>query len=147
MNKRIAKWFEEGRFYEALTGKGKYFVMNHTYRSHHDVLLVLYTMIEWAFGTNNIDSCASYFTTALNRICKEDPLVGLNIINCYLIATEGHKDPKLPMKLESFREVVNQGLKIDHRYSVEKKEQIESLLKTIRKTLPDFIVKRDEKGD
>jgi len=132
MNERIAKWFQNGDFYQALVGKDGYFVMDHTYRNHHDVLLVIHTMIEWAFNTNNIDSCTANFSAALSRICKEDPLTGLDIINCYLIATEGKRKVKLPVKWQTLQGSLNYGLKIDHGYSQEQREQIKSLLNAIK---------------
>jgi hypothetical protein len=137
MNEKIAQWFQDNKFYEAFSGDGDYFVMDHTYRSHHDLILVLSTMIDWAFEKNEVISCAKKFTSALIRIIKENPVKALSIINGYLLVSTSPKQ-QLPINFEYLRDLLEVELKNDKKIPELEKYQIESLTEAISKKLPLF---------
>ena len=137
MNKKIAQWFQDGKFYEAFSGEGDYFVMDHTYRSHHDLILVLSTMIDWAFEKNEVISCAENFTSAVIRIIKENPAKALSIINGYLLVSTSPK-LQLPINFEYLSDFLKVELKNDRRFPESEKKKIGFLTKAIINKLPMF---------
>jgi hypothetical protein len=144
MNQQIVKWFQEGKFYESLVGAGEYFVMEHTYQNDHDLILVISTMIKWAFEKRGVEDSSDKFVSALVKICKEDPIKALDIINCYLIVSEAIK-MKLSVEFESLYDILIQSIKGRTDYGVSERKQMSLLMEAIGKKLPAFR-KWKEKG-
>lgn len=134
-NPRVLSWLKAGNFYEALIGKDKYFLADSTYRSSHDLLLVISTMFAWAKEEHELVS--RKFDEALRRICGEDILIFLDVINVYLIIKKDVKET-LSINIDDYAELLSHT-KIDpNKYSDEEKYQINCLLKALKKKVPAF---------
>ncbi|WP_442510678.1 hypothetical protein SH528x_002316 [Novipirellula sp. SH528] len=48
LNRQFARWFDDGRIRDALLGRGDCFVGDSTFRSSHDSLLAMQTLLQWA---------------------------------------------------------------------------------------------------
>lgn len=60
MNKNISKWLDLGAIRESILGQGDYFIQDHIYRSEHDLILVISTIIEWTeLSRENLTSAST----------------------------------------------------------------------------------------
>lgn len=61
-------WFDEGKIKEAILGEGDYFIMDHTYRSEHDLITVLSTLDTWITTDEKQAQASIAFYDSLNEI-------------------------------------------------------------------------------
>lgn len=134
---QIVKWLEKGLFYEALTGKGDYFIFDPFYRGQHDNLLVVSTIVRWAKAFNKIEHAREKLFDAVNKILESDIVTGLDILNCYLIVRKETKI-SLEMPLDKLLSSAIKGVNKIHTPTVEVTEKINSLLVTVSKQIVAF---------
>ncbi len=87
LNPTIVRWIAKGKIKEALLGESPYFLPDNTFRTDHDVLLVIYVLIRWAFHKNKQLDCANDFTIAIQDISEANIIKGLEILLAYLIVS------------------------------------------------------------
>jgi hypothetical protein len=85
MNTHLQTLFSQGKAVEVLTGLGKYFTPDVTYRNEHDFILVVGELLEWA-RTGHYDDAAIAFGSASTTLLKtgrfED---ALRLVRSYFI--------------------------------------------------------------
>lgn len=130
LDNKIVKWLEVGLFYEALTGKGAYFIFDPFYRGEHDNLLVVSTIVRWAKAFNKIEYAREKLFSTANDILEADLFAGLDVVNCYLIVRRDMKI-SLDINLEELLPSAIKGLNNADALTTETAKRINSLLITI----------------
>jgi len=134
-NPRVLSWLKEGKFYECLSGKGKFFLSDYSYPSEHDILLVVSTVLEWA--KDEPEFVSDKFDKALRKIIEESVLTFLNIISSYLILKKSKKI-ELDINIKDYANLL-QSIKVHNdKYSDQEKYQISCLSAAIKKGVPEF---------
>ncbi len=67
LNPQIAAWLDAGYMREALLGEGECFLRDPTYRTEHNVLLVMQTILDWAYLNHTENTTAA----SLRKICTD----------------------------------------------------------------------------
>ena len=130
LDNKIVKCLEEGLFYEALSGKGAYFIFDPFYRGEHDKLLVVSTIVRWAKAFNKIEYAKEKLLSAAKDILEADLFAGLDVVNCYLIVRRDTKI-SLDINLEELLPSAIKGLNNADALTTETAKRINSLLITI----------------
>lgn len=73
LNKQVVGWFESGHMREALFGEGEYFLKDHTYRSSHAFMLVMYVLLHWANQNGSLESTGKQFEALLAAEASRSP--------------------------------------------------------------------------
>lgn len=87
MNNMIFLWFNNGLLKEALIGKGKFFIRDHTYRDKHDVILIISQMIEWV-DEEDIENFGDIFENIIIEIINEELFVAVEVLIAFFILKE-----------------------------------------------------------
>lgn len=134
LNPTIVTWLNDGKFLEALSGKSSYFLPDSTYRDEHDVFLVIYVMMKWAFENNKESFCVNHFVTSIKEISKYDIIKGLEIVLAYSIHSNDLKKT-LPIHITSLVKYLND--EINGQLTLEKAEfkKAEKLFVEVKKRL------------
>jgi hypothetical protein len=73
MNTQFQSWFESGKIVEALCGHGGYFVADHTYREHHDVILAVGQLFDWS-AQGHAEQSAKGFEVAVAKLLEDQDI-------------------------------------------------------------------------
>ena len=92
LNETVVSWLEQGKIREALLGKGDFFLADHTYRSYHDILLVIYVLICWAVDTFKVEETSEKFEKILLSLSVSDPWKCADVLLAYTIKAKGLKN-------------------------------------------------------
>lgn len=92
LNERVVHWLESGEMRQALLGEGEYFLLDHTSRDKHDIILVMYVLICWAHIVKRVKAVGDELTTVLLQLCDVNPKTCADILLTYTIVSQGiHK--------------------------------------------------------
>ncbi|MCP5537206.1 MAG: hypothetical protein H7A51_13380 [Akkermansiaceae bacterium] len=78
LNPEIVEWIESGHIHEALTGRGVYFLPDHTCRDQHDVMLVMYVLLSWATQASHQPLVSDALSITCQKLHAEGDLETLN---------------------------------------------------------------------
>ena len=92
LNERVVHWLESGEMRQALLGEGNFFLLDHTSRDKHDVVLVMYVLICWAHKVKRVKAVGDELSTVLLQLCDVNPKACADILLTYAIVSRGiHK--------------------------------------------------------
>ena len=75
MNPKISKWLDLGAIRESILGQGEYFIQDHTYRSEHDLILVISTIFEWTeLSKENLTSASNCIEKLLGEFSENNDI-------------------------------------------------------------------------
>jgi len=98
LNTQVVSWIEGGRIREALLGQGEYFISDHTYHSQHDIMLVMYVILNWAEQKRALSSVSESFAGFFQALADKGDWDNLrNIALAYDITS---KDQKIALNLD-----------------------------------------------
>ena len=80
LNPKVVSWLESGKIKEALLGSDDFFLMNHTYRDSHDVLLVMHVLLLWSQIKNNQKDISSALSQILDSLKHSGNVAAVNDI-------------------------------------------------------------------
>lgn len=133
MNSQILNWFNQGKIKEVLLGEGEFFIPDHTYRSHHDGLLVIYQLFEWVDSEEKRNIVSGDFYAAIDEFLKNNIKEGFRLILGYCIAKNSKKKLLLD---ESF--LISKTMLMIKEYAGEivTDEKLRAIVLDIEKYLP-----------
>lgn len=137
LNAKITAWLKDERIEEALLGDGKYYIDDSYYRGEHDLLLIVSTIVKWAFFEKRLHYTEEKFVHALEKICKNNVLVGLDAISCYLITIED-LGQQFSIDVSDFIPSIKKGLSNKRKFTANEKKVVVSLLRAISKWIPAY---------
>jgi hypothetical protein len=76
-NKRIWSWFDQGNAVSAILGVGDFRIHSHTWRSHHDDLLVLRELCGWADDRDQWPAARAAVAQAISESPTSNAALGL----------------------------------------------------------------------
>ncbi len=91
LNKTVVTWLEQGKIKEALLGENEFFLSDHTYRSYHNLLLIIDVLISWAIDTSRGDEIGWKFEQILFDLSVSDPWKCADVLLAYTIKAKGLK--------------------------------------------------------
>ncbi len=93
MNPQFRLWFSQGHAVDALCGQGQYFTPDVTYRDHHDYILAVGELLEWA-SEGHHEVAGRAFEEAIRRHISEGRLENaLRLLRAYSILRRERQDP------------------------------------------------------
>ena len=111
LNPQVASWLNAGAMQEALLGQGDFFIADHTYRSEHDLVLVMNTLLHWTKQHDALSQTSDNLTAICQELAnKADFMVLRDIILSYDICSKD-QNITLGFNIEEWYRLLPQELK------------------------------------
>lgn len=137
INERLFRWFEQGKVKDALLGKGDFFIPDHTYRSHHDSLLIINQLFQWVDSKEKKRLVNKVFYEVVDFLLEENAKEAFRLILTYCIV----KNRKDVFLLDELPLIAKTKSMIDaNAREITSNDQLRAIVMSIEKYLPQVSV-------